>query len=152
MLSPEVETRPWSQQLELDDARYRRQLEYLFERSAFYRRKLGAAGIESAADAAGLAEIGRLPLTEKQELRDSCTAENPIGAHLCAPRAEIVQDLLDQRNDRRAELHSADRERPRELDHRLGSQLRRLGHRRGPADRLHLQRRAVRRRRRAGGI
>ena len=45
MLEPEVETRPWDEQLALDDASYRAQLAYLFERSAFYREKLRAAGI-----------------------------------------------------------------------------------------------------------
>ena len=91
MLAPEVETRPWEQQLELDDIRYRTQFAYLFARSRFYREKLAAAGVQTAADAGGLAEIGRLPLTEKQELRDSCTDENPIGSHLCAERSEIVR-------------------------------------------------------------
>ena len=33
----------------------------------------------------------RLPLTEKDELRASRTADNPFGAHLCATRAEIVR-------------------------------------------------------------
>jgi len=42
MLDPEVESRPWEEQLDLDDASYRRQLGYLFERSAFYRGKLRA--------------------------------------------------------------------------------------------------------------
>ena len=57
MLAPEVETRPWAEQLALDDASYREQLAYLFERSAFYREKLAAAGLDSAAEAGGLAEI-----------------------------------------------------------------------------------------------
>ncbi len=91
MLAPEVETRPWAEQLAIDDASYRDQLGYLFERSAFYREKLGAAGAASVADAGGLDEIARLPLTEKQELRATTTAENPIGAHVCAERAEIVR-------------------------------------------------------------
>ena len=43
MLEPEVETRPWDEQLALDDASYRAQLAYLLERSAFYREKLGRA-------------------------------------------------------------------------------------------------------------
>ena len=91
MLEPEVETRPWAEQLALDDASYREQLAYLLERSPFYREKLGAAGVASAGDAGGLDEIARLPLTEKAELRATVTAENPIGAHLCATREEIVR-------------------------------------------------------------
>jgi phenylacetate-CoA ligase len=85
MLAPEVETRPWEQQLALDDESYRAQLRYLLDRSAFYRRKL--AGLETG----GLADIASLPLTEKQELRATVTVENPIGAHLCATRDEIVR-------------------------------------------------------------
>ena len=87
----ELETRPWAEQLAADDSSYRTQLAYLFDRSSFYREKLGAAGFTSAGDAGGLAEVARLPLTEKQEIRATCTEENPVGAHLCAPIWEIVR-------------------------------------------------------------
>jgi phenylacetate-CoA ligase len=88
MLDPDVETRPWPEQLELDDTAYRAQLEYLLERSPFYREKLGAV---SAAELGGLAEIAQLPLTDKREVRETCTPENPIGAHLCADPSELVR-------------------------------------------------------------
>src|SRR6516164_4126945 len=91
MLEPDVETRPWDEQFLQDDVAYRDQLAYLFERSDFYRTKLAGAGFHTPADAGGLAEIAELPLTEKYELRASATAENPVGAHLCASREEIVR-------------------------------------------------------------
>jgi phenylacetate-CoA ligase len=91
MLEPEVETRPWAKQLELDDRSYREQLAYLVERSAFYRHKLAEAGLGSHGLAGGLAEIARLPLTDKHELRETTTPGNPIGAHLCADPSEIVR-------------------------------------------------------------
>jgi phenylacetate-CoA ligase len=91
MLAPEVEALPWDDQRAIDDAAYRTQLGYLFERSAFYRDKLARAGISSAAAAGGLADIASLPLTDKRELRERCTPENPIGEHLCATREEIVR-------------------------------------------------------------
>jgi phenylacetate-CoA ligase len=91
MLAPEVETRSWEEQLAADDASYRTQLGYLFDRSAFYREKLAAAGFASAESAGGLDEIAGLPLTEKRELRATCTPENPIGTHLCATPSEIVR-------------------------------------------------------------
>jgi phenylacetate-CoA ligase len=91
MLEPEVESRPWDEQLALDDRSYRAQLTYLYERSPFYREKLAAAGFAGAAGAGGLADIGRLPLTTKQELRETVTEERPFGAHLCASREEIVR-------------------------------------------------------------
>jgi phenylacetate-CoA ligase len=86
MLEPEVEARPWAEQLALDDVSYRAQLAYLLERSAFYREKL--AGAETGG---GLAEIARLPLTEKDELRATRTRDNPFGTHLCAEPQELVR-------------------------------------------------------------
>jgi phenylacetate-CoA ligase len=91
ILEPEIETLPWADQQAIDEAAYLAQLAYLFERSAFYRHKLGAAGIASAAEAGGLADIARLPLTDKHELKATTTESNPIGAHLCADRGEIVR-------------------------------------------------------------
>ena len=63
------------------DAAYRAQLASLFERSAFYRRKLTAAGFGSAAAAGGLERLGELPFTEKDELRASQAAHPPLGDH-----------------------------------------------------------------------
>jgi phenylacetate-CoA ligase len=91
ILAPKIETRPWEEQLALDDPRYHAQLAYLLERSAFYSDKLAAAGIRSATGAGGLADIAQLPLTDKQELRATCTPENPIGTHLCAEPEQIVR-------------------------------------------------------------
>jgi len=91
MLEPEVETRPWGEQLALDDVSYRIQLAYLFERSAFYREKLAIAGFASAEAAGGLSNISQLPLTEKSELKSTCTPVNPLGTHLCATPSEIVR-------------------------------------------------------------
>ena len=91
MLEPDVETLPWPEQLALDDASYRLQLTYLFERSRFYREKLGAAGLTSAEAAGGLADIAQIPLTGKAEVKETCTPENPFGTHLCATPSEIVR-------------------------------------------------------------
>ncbi len=84
ILEPEIETRSWDEQLAIDGESYRDQLAYLLERSPFYREKL--AGAEG-----GLDTIAELPLTDKAELRASCTPENPVGAHLCAQPGEIVR-------------------------------------------------------------
>jgi phenylacetate-CoA ligase len=88
MLEPDVEARPWEDQLALDDASYRAQLAYLLERSAFYRDKLADA---AAGELGGLDTIGGLPLTEKAELKATATRENPVGAHLCVGPEEIAR-------------------------------------------------------------
>ncbi len=59
---------------------------YLRERSPFYREKL--AGTDPGA---GLAEIAQLPLTEKQEIKATCTPERPYGAHFCVEPSELVR-------------------------------------------------------------
>jgi phenylacetate-CoA ligase len=69
-----------------DAEAFEAQLAYVLERSAFYRDKL--AGHDTGG---GLAGISDLPLTTKQELRDTVTPENPFGAHLCAEPREIVR-------------------------------------------------------------
>jgi len=91
MFASDIETLPWADQLLFDDAHYRNQLVYLFERSDFHRRKFRDAGIASAASAGGLANIAQLPLTGKSEIRESCSAENPIGSHLCTSHKDIVR-------------------------------------------------------------
>ena len=91
LTDPEVEAAPWEGQAAADEAPYRRQIAYLFERSRFYRDKLGQAGFKSADAVGGLADIARLPFTEKDELRASRSAEEPIGTHCAAARDEIVR-------------------------------------------------------------
>ena len=91
MLAPEVETRPWADQLPADDGPYRAQLSYLFERSDFYRQKLEAVGVTDASVAGGLAQVADLPLTDKGELKATCAPEAPMGTHVCASRTDIVR-------------------------------------------------------------
>ncbi|MFN3208987.1 MAG: phenylacetate--CoA ligase family protein [Roseovarius sp.] len=74
-----------------DERMYRQQVEYLFGSSPFYQQKLKDAGFASAADVGGLDDIARLPFTEKDELRQSRTADNAIGSHLSVRRDEIVR-------------------------------------------------------------
>jgi phenylacetate-CoA ligase len=60
---------------------YERQVARLFERSPFYRRKLAAAGFDSAAAVGGLERIAELPFTTKDELRASQAEAPPLGLH-----------------------------------------------------------------------
>jgi phenylacetate-CoA ligase len=88
MLEPAVEARSWDEQTALDSASYTEQLAYLVERSPFYRARLG---VGSADEAGGLADIAGLPLTEKDELRATRSAEKPFGTQLCVDPAELVR-------------------------------------------------------------
>ncbi len=81
-----TESASWQEQRAVDDASYRAQLGYLLERSPFYRDKL--AGFDTSG---GLGELAGLPLTDKRELKETCSRENPFGAQLCVDPQEIVR-------------------------------------------------------------
>jgi phenylacetate-CoA ligase len=70
---------------------YRRQIARLFERSAFYRAKLQAAGFDSPEAVGSLERIGALPFTEKDELRKSQAAHPPLGAHAAIDMAQAAR-------------------------------------------------------------
>ncbi|MFT3660734.1 MAG: phenylacetate--CoA ligase family protein [Gordonia sp. (in: high G+C Gram-positive bacteria)] len=74
----------------IQSRRLREQIEYLATHSAFYRRKLAAAGVDPAAVRTA-ADLADLPFTEKQELRDSLKAAPPLGEHVAAADDRIVQ-------------------------------------------------------------
>ncbi|MGO4670000.1 phenylacetate--CoA ligase family protein [Bosea sp. 2RAB26] len=88
---PDIETLPWPEQRALDDRLYREQVGYLFERSRFFRDKLQANGFAKPESVGGLDDIEALPLTEKDELRQSRSEAHPIGTHLAAPLEEVVR-------------------------------------------------------------
>lgn len=91
ILEPEIETLPWLEQQRLDDAPYRKQIEYLFAHSPFYCEKLGSAGFGTPERAGGLADIAQLPTTEKDELRATRTDSQPIGTHLAVPMDHVAR-------------------------------------------------------------
>ena len=72
---------PWEEQLAIDAESFATQLAYLLAHSPLYREKLDGA--------VPLDRIHELPLTTKQELRETVTPENPFGAHYTG--AEIVR-------------------------------------------------------------
>ena len=109
---------------------YRAQLAHLLERSPFYRAKLGAAGISGPADAGGLDQIDRLPLTDKHEpARSTLQRRRTRSAPTCAPReSEIVRNYATSGTTGAPSyvpLTGGDLDN---LDRRLGlAQLRRVG-------------------------
>ncbi|TCR70626.1 AMP-binding protein [Bosea sp. BK604] len=88
---PDIETLPWPEQHAQDDRLYREQVRYLFDKSRFFCEKLKANGFATPESVGGLDDIGALPLTEKDELRQSRNDEHPIGTHLAAPLEEVVR-------------------------------------------------------------
>ena len=81
---------PAAEARRVQDERLRQQLDYVGRRSAFYRAKFAAHGIDPTA-VRTVDDLDALPFTEKQELRDSLVAAPPLGRHVAAPEGAIVQ-------------------------------------------------------------
>lgn len=78
-------------QADLDRTAFRKQLDYLFARSAFYCDKFRAAGFEAPQQVGSLDDLERLPFTTKDELRASQQNVPPLGSHLAADPASLAR-------------------------------------------------------------
>src|SRR5919108_721050 len=63
-----------------DDAALREQLDYLEDRSAFYRARID-----------GARDLAEIPFLTKADIRESQAAHPPFGQHLCAPLEALVR-------------------------------------------------------------
>jgi phenylacetate-CoA ligase len=78
-----VETASAPELMQLSEAAWERQQDYLRERSAFYGPKLGRARVP-------LDELDRLPFTTKQDLKAAIDESPPFGSNACAP-VELIK-------------------------------------------------------------
>jgi phenylacetate-CoA ligase len=77
---PPIQTMDPQRRRELQDARVRELAARILEGPVpFFRRKLTQAGIEDAGDVTGVATLASIPVTRKQELRDSESEHPPVG-------------------------------------------------------------------------
>lgn len=86
--NPDVECASPAERLRAATAAWRRLADGLCERAPFYRRKFDDAGID-VRRIADIADLRRLPLTTKDELRASQEATPPFGEHLGVDPAEV---------------------------------------------------------------
>jgi phenylacetate-CoA ligase len=96
---PDPGAEHWFPELECMDARardglvlakLRRQVEYAWERSAFYRKKWEAARV-SPATLKTLDDLVRFPVVQKAELRASQAAAPPFGEYLCVEPGAVAR-------------------------------------------------------------
>jgi len=81
------ETMPPAWTRRLEEERLAEQVRYCYERAPFYRRKLEEAGVHP--DGFALENLGDIPFTTKDELRDSQAEAPPYGDFVCADAIEI---------------------------------------------------------------
>lgn len=90
MWNEEMEAIAPGAQRALEQAALARQLEYVYARSPFYRRKFREAGL-APGEIRDAEELCRLPFTTKAELRESQEREPPWGDFLAAPRESVIR-------------------------------------------------------------
>jgi phenylacetate-CoA ligase len=89
---PELQTMDRSRLRELQDARLRDMVSRVFELPVpMFRRKLESAGIAGPADVKGIVDLERIPLTVKQDLRDSEAALPPFGDYRFSEATDFVR-------------------------------------------------------------
>jgi phenylacetate-CoA ligase len=87
--NPDIETMPLESLRQLQRKRLKKQINYVYSHSRFYRKKFRQAGLNPG-DIKTLDDLQKLPFTEKDELRNSQEIESPFGLHLCIPRSEVA--------------------------------------------------------------
>ncbi len=89
---PDVQTMPVEQLHELREVRLREMVWRVFEGPVpFFVRKLAEAGVTGPEDIKGLDDLERLPLTVKQDLRDSEAEHPPVGDYRFVDLHECVR-------------------------------------------------------------
>jgi phenylacetate-CoA ligase len=89
-LNERFETMPPEELRPIQEGKFLRQLDYIWERSPFYQTKFRENGI-SKRDVQGLDDLHKLPFTEKDELRKSQEAHPPLGLHTAASMDEVIR-------------------------------------------------------------
>src|SRR2546422_4581694 len=89
-LEPRLERASRAELTRLQGRRLREQVSHAAAHSSFYRRKLKAAGVKPATIRT-LADLGRLPFTTKDELKENQAAKPPWGDVLAVPMDDVLR-------------------------------------------------------------
>ena len=88
--APEVECAPPAERARIIFAKLRAQIEYAWDRSAFYRRRWEAAGV-SPATLKSLDDLARFPVVQKSDLRTAQASAPPFGDYLCIEPSDVAR-------------------------------------------------------------
>ncbi|HEY1727684.1 MAG TPA: hypothetical protein VGG22_04865 [Candidatus Baltobacteraceae bacterium] len=83
-----LETMPPDERDAVVLAKIQKTMQWAYERSAFYRKRWSAAGLEPG-DIRSLADFERVPTISKADLRADQTENPPFGSYLCVDVADV---------------------------------------------------------------
>ncbi len=88
--SERIETMAPAELRAIQEHKFKKQLDYVWQKSVFYQKKFKEAGL-ARGDVKGLDHLSKLPFTEKDELRKSQEDHAPLGWHVAAPMEDIIR-------------------------------------------------------------
>ena len=86
----EVETRSLEDQAAMDTEALKRQLDYVYGKSSFYRALFDEAGI-TPGHFKSIKDLQNFPFTTKDDLRKTQEEDGGLGGHRCAPMEKIIR-------------------------------------------------------------
>lgn len=88
--NPKIETMDLEDLREIQNAKLRKQIQYVYENSPFYQRKFQEVGMRPELIRT-VDDLVHLPFTTKDELRDSQLELPPLGLHAAAPLDKVIR-------------------------------------------------------------
>jgi len=88
--NPKIETMSLAEIREMQESKFKRQMEYVYNNSLFYKNKFDEAGVKPK-NLKSLDDLVNVPFTTKNELRESQVIEPPMGLHTCAPLDDVIR-------------------------------------------------------------
>ncbi|MGD8984899.1 MAG: hypothetical protein PVI53_12790 [Desulfobacteraceae bacterium] len=89
-LNEKIETMGLDELRPIQEQKFLKQIDYVWEKSQFYQKKFKDHGVERS-DIKGLKDLHKLPFTEKDELRESQEETPPLGSHCIVPINDIIR-------------------------------------------------------------
>jgi phenylacetate-CoA ligase len=89
-LNKKIETMDPDELRLIQEKKFLKQMDYIWEKSHFYQKKFKEHGVERG-DVGGLEDLHKLPFTEKDELRKSQEETPPLGSHCIVPIHDIIR-------------------------------------------------------------
>lgn len=86
----EIETMAPARLAELESAKLRQQVDYIYGTSAFYSRRMREADVEPG-DIHAAVDLIKLPFTTKDDIRKTQSEDGGLGGHQCAPFTSVVR-------------------------------------------------------------
>jgi len=89
-LNEKIETMGPDELRPIQEQKFLKQIDYVWERSQFYQKKFKDHGV-TRSHIKGLDDLHKLPFTEKDELRKSQEETPPLGSHCIVPIDDIIR-------------------------------------------------------------